>query len=152
VSNCLLGRYLSLPEINLLIQTLILIMFLTSIFFKIKQKFFIHGTLMLVAVISAIVDFLLLSPGIMSEKSSSISDYINQFFSSPITLVPFVLHVSVTVLAVLLGVWVVGTWRFRSNLYCAPKKKIMRLIFVLWILGYIVGILFYLIINTNLIV
>ena len=107
---------------------------------------------MLVAAISAIADFLLLSQGIMSEKSSSISDYINQFFTSPITLAPFVLHVSVTVLAILLGVWVVGTWRFRSKLYCAPKKKIMRLIVVLWILGYIVGILFYLIINTNLIV
>ena len=106
---------------------------------------------MLVAVISAIADFILLSPGIMSEKSSSISDYINQFFTSPITLAPFVLHVSVTVLAVLLGVWVIGSWRFRSKLYCAPKKKIMRLIFVLWILGYIIGILFYLIINKNLI-
>ena len=64
---------------------------------------------MLVAAISAIADFLLLSQGIMSEKSSSISDYINQFFTSPITLAPFVLHVSVTVLAVLLGVWVIGS-------------------------------------------
>ena len=145
-------KSLSLPELNLLMQSLILILFLTSLVFKFKAKFSIHGTLMLVTVIFAIADFLLLSPGIMSEKSSSISNYISQFFNSPITLAPFVLHVSLTVLAVLLGVWVVGTWRFRSNLYCAPKKKIMRLIAVLWILGYIVGILFYLIINTNLIV
>ena len=145
-------KSLSLPELNLLMQSLILILFLTSLVFKFKAKFSIHGTLMLVTVIFAIADFLLLSPGIMSEKSSSILNYINQFFNSPITLAPFVLHVSLTVLAVLLGVWVVGTWRFRSNLYCAPKKKIMRLIAVLWILGYIVGILFYLIIYTNLIV
>ena len=142
---------MSLPEINLLIQSLILIMFLTSLVFKMKAKFFIHGTLMLATVISAIAAFLLLSPSIMSEKGSSLTNYMEQFLGSPLNFIIFALHISFTILAVLLGVWIISSWRFRSNLFCAPKKKTMRLISILWILGYIVGILLHLVINTNLI-
>ena len=143
--------YLSLPEINLLIQSLILVVFLLSFVFKMKGKFVIHGTLMMVTVISSIAVFLLLSPGIMSEKTSTVTDYMQQFFDSPLIFALFALHISFTVSAVLLGVWVVGSWRFRSELFCAPKKKVMRLISILWVLGYLVGILFYLVINTNII-
>lgn len=142
---------MTLPELNLLIQSLILILFLISLVFKFKGKFSIHGTLMLITVVSAIAVFLLVSPSIMSENSSSVTDYLQQFFDSPLNFVLFAVHVSSTILSVLLGLWVVGSWRFRSELFCAPKKKIMRLISILWILGYIVGILFYLVINTNLI-
>jgi len=143
--------YLLLPEINLLIQSLILVVFFLSLVFKMKGKFVIHGTLMMVTVISAIAVFLLLSPGIMSEKASDFTNYLQLFFDSPVNFVLFVLHISFTVSAVLLGVWVVGSWRFRSELFCAPKKTVMKLILILWILGYLVGVLFYLVINTNII-
>ena len=142
---------MSLPEINLILQSLILIVFFVSIFFKIKGKFVIHGTLMLFAVTSSIVVFLLISPVIMNEKASSITNYIQLFFDSPINTVFFALHTTSTVIAVLLGVWVVSSWRFRSKQFCAPKKKIMRLISLLWILGYIAGLFIHLFLNTNLI-
>ena len=142
---------MSLPEINLLIQSLILITLLMSLSFKVKGKFVIHGTLMLATVISAIAVFLLLSPSIMSENASTFTNYMQQFFDSPLNFTLFIAHTSLSTLAVLLGIWVVSTWRFRSNLFCAPKKKVMRLISILWVLGYIVGILFHLVINTNVI-
>lgn len=138
---------MSLPEINLLIQSLILIMFLTSLAFKMKAKFVIHGTLMLATVISAIASFL----WFMSVKAATFTNYMQQFFDSTLNLTLFAVHTSLTISAVLLGIWIVSSWRFRSNLFCAPKKKVMRLILILWVLGYIVGIVFYLVINTNLI-
>jgi uncharacterized membrane protein YozB (DUF420 family) len=106
---------------------------------------------MLLAVTSAIVVFLLISPVIMNEKASSITNYLEIFFESPINFVLFSLHTASTIIAVLLGVWVVSSWRFRSKKFCAPKKKIMRLISLLWIIGYIVGLFIHLFLNTNLI-
>lgn len=132
---------MSLAEINLLIQTIILLMLLVGIFFKIKGKFIIHGTLMLVTVFSAILVFLFLSPSIINEKTTTLPNYILQFFDSPLIFILFIVHSFSTIIAVLLGVWVVTTWRFRTELFCAPKRKIMRLISILWILGYFFGIL-----------
>ena len=122
-------------------------MFLASVAFKMKAKFFIHGTLMAATVISAIASFL----WFISAKAATFTVYMQQFFDSELNSIIFLVHTSLTVSAVLLGVWVVISWRFRSNLFCAPKKKIMRLISILWILGYIVGIVLYLVLNTNLI-
>ena len=115
--------YLSLPEINLLIQSLILIIFFMSLAFKIRGKFLLHGTLMMTTVISTIAVFLLISPGIMHEKASTISDYMQLFFDSPLNFVLFGLHVTMTTVAVILGLWVVGNWRFRSTHLDRTWKK-----------------------------
>ena len=147
-SNRTLGESgLSLPDINLVIQSLILFMFLASIVFKMKGKFRIHGTLMLAAVISSIATFL----WFVSVKAPTFTTYMQRFLDQSLNFIAFVAHISLTVLAVLLGVWVVGSWRFRTNLFCASKKKVMRLIAILWILGYFVGVLLYLVVHTNLI-
>lgn len=132
---------MSLGEINLLIQTIILLMLLMSIFFKIKGKFIIHGTLMMATVISAILVFLFLSPSTINEKTVTLPNYILQFFDSPLIFTLFIVHSISTIIAVFLGFWIVTTWRFRTELFCAQKRKIMRLISILWILGYFFGIL-----------
>ena len=134
---------MSLSEINLLIQTLILFILLVSFVFKIKRKFVIHGTLMLITVIFAIFAFLFLSPSLISEKATTLPNYILQFFDSPLLFTLFIFHTIITIFTVLLGVWVVCAWRFRAELFCAPKRKIMKLIFIIWILGYILGILIF---------
>ena len=141
---------MSLTEINLLIQTLILFVLLISFIFKIKRKFVIHGTLMLVTVILAIFTFLFLSPSLISEKATTLPNYILQFFDSPMLFTLFIFHTSITIFAVLLGAWVVCAWRFRTELFCAPKRKIMKLIFIMWILGYVLGILIFFIFTSNL--
>lgn len=138
---------MSLPDINLAIQSLILIVFLVSVFSKIRGQFFVHGTLMFIAVFSAIASFL----WFVSVEASTFTDYLMQFFDSTLTFTLFVVNTSLTFLAVLLGFWIVVSWRFRTNLFCALRKKVMRLIFVFWILGFIFGVLFYFTLNTNLI-
>ncbi len=108
-------------EMYLLIQTFILIMFLSSLFFKMKGKFFIHGTLMAAAVISTWVSFL----WAINLNAIVIDWYLRDLFNPTEFNFPlFAVHTSITVLAVLLGTWIVISWRFRSNLFCALKKKL----------------------------
>ena len=138
---------MSLPEINLIMQTLILIILLVSFIFKFKSKFFVHGTLMFITVFLTVASFLLF----ISQKTPTFTSYIQQFFDSALNFILFILHTSFATIAVLLGIWIVIGWRFRTNLFCAPKKKIMRIVAILWISGYFIGVIFYLVINTNLI-
>jgi uncharacterized membrane protein YozB (DUF420 family) len=138
---------LSLAEINFIIQTLILIILLVSFVFKNKAKFFVHGTLMFVTVFLSVASFL----WFISQKAPTFTSYIQQFFDSSLNFILFIVHTSFTTIAVLLGIWIVIGWRFRTNLFCASKKKVMRIVAILWILGYFIGVIFYFVINTNLI-
>ena len=57
--------------------------------FKIKGKFFVHGTLMLVTVICAIASFL----WFMSVKASTFTDYLTQLFNSTLNFSLFLIQV-----------------------------------------------------------
>ena len=55
------------------------------------------------------------------------------------------------IIAAVLGVWIVASWRLRKSLqYCAPKKKIMLVTLTLWVITLILGILLYLNFYTTL--
>jgi hypothetical protein len=58
-------------------------------------------------------------------------------------LVP--IHVATGTIPAALGLWIVGSWRFRKSLeYCIPKKRIMRITFYIWLASLIIGFVLYL--------
>jgi len=55
------------------------------------------------------------------------------------------LHGIMGIIAAVLGVWIVASWRLRASLqYCMPKKKFMLLTLTLWLIALLLGILLYL--------
>jgi len=55
------------------------------------------------------------------------------------------------ILAEVLGVWIIASWRLRTSLhYCAPKKKLMRLTLIVWLTALLLGTLLYLNLYTTL--
>jgi hypothetical protein len=54
-------------------------------------------------------------------------------------------HGTLGILAEVLGVWIVASWRLRTSLqYCAPKKNLMPLTLSLWLTALILGMRIYL--------
>ena len=139
---------MSVHEINLAIQFLILVVFLTSLVFKWKKRYFIHGTLMLVAVISYLTSFVWFMSYIASKYTAT--EVMDAFFANSLTLSVFAIHTLLGVLSGLLAIWILGSWRLRSIQFCTKNKKKMRYTAILWISSYITGVLLYTLLHTNL--
>ncbi len=61
------------------------------------------------------------------------------------------LHVILGGTAAVIGVWIVGTWRFRRSLqYCAPKRRWMKVTFWVWLSSLGSGFVFYLVLFKSL--
>jgi hypothetical protein len=72
----------------------------------------------------------------------SMSSTVN--FSDTLVIVTLI-HVSAGLLAAVLGLWLVSSWHFKTNLQtCFRKKRIMDITFVLWLLTIVLGIVLYL--------
>ena len=111
---------------------------------KRRMKFRLHGLVMLVAlsahitVILAIMvpSFVIALVPITLENPTSVIGVL-----API-------HAAAGSIVAVLGVWVVGSWRLRRSLeYCAPKRKVMRATFIVWLVSLSLGVLFYLVLN-----
>jgi uncharacterized membrane protein YozB (DUF420 family) len=127
--------------ISLGIQIVVLGLLLTAVFLKTQKKYKLHGTVMLSAVVLHIISILVVmvpSFGAFFSAPSSV-DYANIF--TILTLV----HVSSGLLAALLGIWLVSSWHFQTNLQpCFGRKRFMDVTIVLWSLAIALGIVLYL--------
>ena len=141
---------MSLHEINLLIQFFILVVFLTSLVFKWKKNYFIHGTLMLIAVISYLTSFVWYVSSIPSIYTAT--EIMDAFFGNYLTMSVFAIHVILGLSSGLLAILIVGSWRLRSTQFCTKNKKKMRYTATLWIPSYIIGVMLYALLHTNLII
>ncbi len=56
-----------------------------------------------------------------------------------------IIHAIAGMIAVILGVWIVASWRLRVDVKtCFAKKNIMRVTITLWIIALAIGIILYL--------
>ena len=97
---------LSLHEINLLIQFFILVVFLTSLVFKWKKNYFIHGTLMLIAVISYLTSFVWYVSSMPSMYTAT--EIMDAFFGNYLTMSVFAIHIILGLSSGLLAILIVG--------------------------------------------
>ena len=129
-----------MAQANLVILVGVLLLVIFSIFLERKRKMIWHGNSMLLVVI---ITGLLVIAHMGSSLFSVIGESIRGF---DVVAISGLIHSVVGIVAVVLGVWLVGAWayiRSSDTAYCAKKKKLMQKILVLWVLALGLGALYY---------
>jgi uncharacterized membrane protein YozB (DUF420 family) len=128
-----------IAQINLLVQIVILVFLFAGLFLKRRNRFFSHGTAMLVALVLNAISFFV----VMGVSLVNRAEFIASYLWSRLSLV-IVVHSVLGSIAEILGVWIVVRWRLRSDAkYCIGRKKVMRTTAVLWTTALLLGILLY---------
>ena len=138
---------MAVHETNITILFFILAVFLISLMFKWKRRYFVHGTLMLVAAVSYLPPLVLFLDFLTKY---TISEVVEALFGNFFTLTVVAVHSLLGAYSGFLVIWLLVSWRFRSTKFCAKNKKKMRTAAKLWIIAHIVGILVYSLVNINL--
>ena len=136
----LMGPFIS-SSISMVLQIAALFILIGSLLLKTKKKFRQHGATMLLAILLHTI----------SISVVMIPSFVNGFaaqgaidFGNLLVIIAFV-HAIAGVIAELLGVWIIVSWRFQSSLrICSPRKNLMRYTLVLWLISLILGIVLYL--------
>ncbi len=131
---------MSIPEISLVLQISILVLFVFAVVMKSRKKFRYHGLVMLVAVALHIVGVLV----VMVPSFGLFFGFGSINLADGITVITLV-HAFAGVAAALLGVWLVGSWHLKTDLQgCFRKKRLMDVTSGLWMLAIVLGIVIYL--------
>lgn len=126
--------------VSLILQVTILFLLLFGYSLKRRSKYRQHGTLMLSAVIlHAITIFAVMIPSFASSFSSPLTiDY------ADLTVLASIIHAPLGIIAFLLGIWLVGSWHFKTDMKtCFKKKLVMRATISIWIAALALGVLLY---------
>jgi hypothetical protein len=126
---------------NLMIFVIILSLLIGLSFFLQKRRNFVwHGNVMLVVVmIAGLLTVAHMAPSLwwMVVKALGGLDIIT---------LTGIIHGIVGFIALSLGVWLVGTWAYvksEETRFCAPKRKLMRRILILWTITLTLGLIYY---------
>jgi uncharacterized membrane protein YozB (DUF420 family) len=131
-----------IAQINLALQFTIAAILLLGFGLKKRNKFFSHGTVMLVAVIlNALSIMLVMGPSLLG-RVQFVEDYPLGKLSLAI-LGHAILGSGVEAL----GIWIVASWHLRSAVQsCVGKKKIMRWTLAAWFATLSLGVALYILI------
>jgi uncharacterized membrane protein YozB (DUF420 family) len=135
-----LNYYHFVATVSIVIQIIVLGLLISSLWLKRKKNFRQHGITMFAAILLHTV---LILTWMMPNFS---------LFTSPgaisltdLLTVGIIIHASAGIIAIILGVWVVTSWRLRVDVKtCFAKKNIMRVTITLWIIALAIGIILYL--------
>ena len=135
--------YSTIATISFFLQIVIPVLLLVSLGLKWKKRFREHGVTMLIAVVlHSISIFSVMVPffGVITLGD----------FSPVVSAITF-FHGIAGIIAEVLGVWIIVSWRLRKSLqYCFPKKKLMLITLISWQIALFLGILIYLHFYTTL--
>jgi uncharacterized membrane protein YozB (DUF420 family) len=137
---------LTLAETSLIIQSVIFVLFLVSMAFRMKGKYRVHVLTLLVAIISMLSFF----AWWIYEIAPTFDSYLPTILSPPLHLVNWLAHEFLGISTLVLGVWIVSLWRLGSTEFEVKSKRIWRLTMILWVLAYVVGLLLFVTLNTPL--
>jgi hypothetical protein len=130
--------------INLGVQIVVVVLLLGGYWLKRMNRFRQHGITMLTAVILHIIMMLAV---MLPSFVLGVIPLILANTSAVVTVVG-PLHGIMGIIAAVLGVWIVASWRLRASLqYCGrgkSKKKLMLFTLILWLIALFLGILLYL--------
>jgi hypothetical protein len=123
---------------SLAIQIVIICLLIYGYNLKRKLKYLKHGATMALAVIfHATSIFAVMIPSFLAILSPDV------ILPEPKQLVyaAGVVHGIAGVIAFLLGIWLVATWRFRKNIQgCIKRKKMMPVTLTFWITTLVLGV------------
>jgi uncharacterized membrane protein YozB (DUF420 family) len=147
--RCVVEFYVLLATISLVLQIVTLLVLALGITAKFLGRLFLHGSVMLAAVIIHAISFLLaMGPSLFSLVNE------NRLFSSLSTEMSAIIltHVGLGITAEILGIWLVLNWRFRSpSETCARRKPIMRSTLAFWVSALFLGVWIYFLLYSGLI-
>ncbi len=136
---------MTLAETSLIIQSVIFVLFLVSMIFRMKSKHLIHVVTLLVAIISMLSFF----SWWVYEIAPVFDSYLPTVLSPPLHLVSWLAHEFLGISTLVLGLWTVSFWRLGITQYDAKSKRIWRLTWIFWVLAYVVGLLLFVVLNTS---
>jgi uncharacterized membrane protein YozB (DUF420 family) len=136
---------LTLAETSLIIQSVIFVLFLASMAFRMKGKYLVH----VVTLSMAIVGMLSFFAWWIYEIVPTFDSYLPTVLSPPSHLVNWLAHEFLGISTLVLGIWTVSFWRLGSTEFEVKSKRNWRLTTIFWILAYVVGILLFVTLNTN---
>lgn len=126
-----------MPTSSLVIQLVVLGLLLGGIWLKAMKKFRQHGIIMLIAVVlHAVMVFAWMIPIYRSFSGSiNLADLIT-------VIIP--VHALAGIVALILGIWLVASWRLQTDMKtCFAKKNVMRVTITIWLIALIIGIILY---------
>ena len=131
---------------SLFLQIAVLVLLGGAIILKNRKKYRQHG----ITMASAAGLHLVTVVAVMGPSFSV-------FFNWPgtivleATVILTLIHGAFGSIAVALGIWLVASWRFKTDLKnCFARKKVMRPTFVLWVVTILLGVIMYVIFWTSL--
>ena len=132
-----------MATISFVIQLVILGLLLGGVWLKATKQFRQHGITMLTAlVLHAAIVFAWMIPSFnlfVSPGSINLAD--TRF------IVIILVHAFAGIASIILGIWLVASWRLQANMKtCFAKKNVMRVTITLWLTALVIGIYLYLII------
>lgn len=131
------------PQVNAMLQLIILGLLIAGIGMKWRKKFSLHGIILLVAVILNLFSFVLIMlPSLLRMEIIIVQ---------PLQAVSIVTltHSSLGLVAIIMGIWLVASWHLQPSLkICFRNKKLMRLTSVLWLVVLLMGFVLYYLLNA----
>jgi hypothetical protein len=132
-----------MSQANLVIFVVILsVLIILSIFVERRKKFVWHGNSMLVVFMVAILLTIIhMGPYFIR----AVGETLNEF--NGVALLG-IIHGAAGLATILIGVWLLSGWFLSESSgeirFCAPRKKLMRKISILWVIALGLGIAYYL--------
>ena len=133
--------YFLAATISLTVQITVLCLIVLGYYMRRKNKFRQHGTIMTASLLVHLIT--IFSIMIPSFVGAVIPQHL---FINPLEIISIVglIHGILGLTVAALGVWFVGTWRFKSDLsVCFKKKRPMRFAIAIWITTLTLGIILY---------
>ena len=132
-----------MATISFVIQLVILGLLLGGVWLKATKQFRQHGITMLTALVFHIVIVL---AWMIPMFSSLFITHGSINLAHTITVIILV-HAFAGISSIILGIWLVASWRLRANIKkCFAKKNVMCVTITLWLTALVIGIYLYLII------
>jgi uncharacterized membrane protein YozB (DUF420 family) len=124
----------------MIIQIAVLILLLCAIWLKRTKKFRQHGITMLAAVVLHTVTIL----AWMIPSFSSLFSPSTSISLADVLTVAIIVHAFTGIAAAILGIWIVASWRLKTDMKsCFAKKSAMRVTITMWLIALAIGIILY---------
>jgi uncharacterized membrane protein YozB (DUF420 family) len=127
--------------ISMIIQIVVLVLLFIGIWLKGTKKFRQHGIAMLAAVALHTVTIV----AWMVPSFSSIFTPSGAIDFADVLTVAIMTHAVTGIAAAILGIWLVASWRLKTDMKtCFAKKSAMRVTITLWLIALAIGVILYL--------
>jgi len=125
----------------MVIQIAVLVLLFIGIWLKGTKKFRQHGIAMLAAVALHTVTIV----AWMVPSFSSIFTPSGAIDFADVLTVAIMTHAVTGIAAAILGIWLVASWRLKTDMKtCFAKKSAMRVTITLWLIALAIGVILYL--------